>query len=185
MYFSAFIFLSVLETSLANLPDPDNCCQSVKIKKSESAYLNGEVFKLDNAREYLVSDLGSIWGDPERITYEDGEWQVQQNWPFGWTIIFSSNSTTKTCPENVEVWTYHTYNGDYLSVSDMKIVCYKPFYKKYWYVILIACLLGVVVVVCFFLCCCCLCGKKKKSENAVVEVSTVLDKNNHQDPDNH
>ena len=176
MYFSTSIFLTVLGTSLAYLPDPDNCCKSVQLKKPENTLTNGKVFKLDNLKEYLVYELCEYCED-YLISYvvEDKEWRVI------WSsrgLKYSSNST-ESCPENVEAWDNRNFFGDYLGVSEMKLVCYKPFYKKYWYVILIACLL--VVVLCCCSCCDRLSKKNEKSENVVMEVhimtvSTVLER---------
>ena len=178
MYFSTSIFLTALGTSLAYLPDPDNCCKSVKVKKSETSLINGEVFKLDNLKEYLVYEPCEYFSCEDfLISYDvkDKEWRVI------WSSLgvkYSSNST-ESCPEIVETWDHLGLFGDYLGVSEMKVVCYKPFYKKYWYVILIACLLVVV------LCCCSYCGglskKNEKSENVVMAVqimtvSTVLER---------
>ena len=166
MYFSTSIFLTVLGTSLAYLPDPDNCCKSVKVKKSETSLINGEVFKLDNLKEYLVYEPCEYCED-FFIFYdvEDEEWNVYKGHWLG--LKYSSNST-EACPENVEAWDNRNFFGDYLGVSEMKLVCYKPFYKKYWYVILIACIL-VVLLFCYF-CCGRLSKKNEKSENAAMEV---------------
>ena len=172
MYSATFIFLTILGRSLAYLPDPDNCCESVEMKKYSDSYLDG-VFKLDTLKEYLVNEQ---FVNDAKISYNERteEWLIR----WGQWLEYSSNST-ETCPENVEAWDNRGILGDYLGVSEMKVVCYKPFYKKYWYVILIACLL--VVVLCCRSCCGRLSKKNEKSENAVMEVhimtvSTVLER---------
>ena len=171
MYFSTTFFLTLLETSLAYLPDPDHCCKSVKVKKSETSLINGEVFKLDNLREHLVSEYFPAGGYYEyyEITYhvEVEEWKVvlMDSWPY--SLEYSSNST-EVCPENAETWDKRGSLGGYYGVSEMKLVCTTPWYC---YVILTACLLMSPVPV---LCCCSYCRrlskKSEKSENAAMEV---------------
>ena len=176
MYSATFIFLTILGISLAYLPDPDNCCEKVKIKKTSKSWLNGKVLKLDTAREYLEYNICpscdyDVIGHEvidARIAYEDGEWQVQ--WGFLMQYILVSSNSSQACPENVEVWTNRGVLGEYLSVSEVEINCYKPFHKKYWYVILITSLLPLV---CCYLCCfgCCCCSMKNtKSDNSFVNM---------------
>ena len=177
MYFSTSIFLTVLGTSLAYLPDPDHCCESVKINKSETSLINGEVFKLDSLKEYLVYFPRNPTEEYSKfeITYdvEDEEWHLIASLVIdgysSYLLKYSSNSTD-VCPENAETWDQRNgwMDAPYLGVSEMKLVCYQPFYKKYWYVILIACIL-VVLLFCYF-CCGRLSKKNEKSENAAMEV---------------
>ena len=67
---STFIFFTILGVSLAYLPDPENCCERVKIKgiqKASMSWLDGAKFELEG--EYLVYHILSTSVDDARIAY--------------------------------------------------------------------------------------------------------------------
>ena len=159
-------FLTILRSSLAFLPDPDNCCKTVKIKTNgEFTWLwNGDIYKLKG--DYLENETGG-----SRIYYHvaDEEWRISY---IGYPERLSNSS--QKCPENVEDWFGCIQNmwsqcTNEVFSSNLKIVCYTPWYKKYWYVIVIVTLLSF----CCCCCCCCFCCKRLQDE-AKIEVSTVM-----------
>ena len=96
MYVFMIFFLTILRSSLAFLPDPDNCCKTVKIKTNgEFTWLyDGDIYKLKG--DYLENEL-----EDSRIYYHvaDEEWRISY---IGYPERLSNSS--QKCPENVEDW---------------------------------------------------------------------------------
>ena len=89
------ISLIIVKTTLAYLPDPQNCCEYVTSEVKGASTVK-TVYKFES--QYLVQLVNmddALHRGDERISYENGEWQIQEiyrNQYNRYKILFSSNT---------------------------------------------------------------------------------------------
>ena len=116
------VFLIIVRSSLAFLPDPDNCCKIVKIKTSGTYLHDGDIYKLKKDL-YLENEIES-----STIYYyvEDEEWHWHISWH--WRTELFSNSSQK-CPENVKdwfKWNGYPHDDENIVSANANILCHTP-----------------------------------------------------------
>ena len=181
---------------MAHLPDPQNCCEYVTSEVKGASTVK-TVYKFESQYlVHLVNKDDALHRGDERISYENGEWQIQEiyrNQYNRYKILFSSNSS-EACPENIDghTWTTRNKYGEYYDdygYLDIRISCLSldtPWHENSVVQWLISNLIQLLLFASVVCCCCCCCwccrccGKMKKKSRISAPLRRNRKKNNNE-----